>query len=107
MAYNVIITEVAKRDLLNTLDYIDNILKNPDAADKLLNEFIKKSNGLALFPEAPPIINDPALSEFNVRYVKVMNYLIFYAVRNSNVYIVRFLYKKTDWNTVLKKSYDL
>ena len=37
MKYNIHITHAAERDMANAYDYIDLVLKNPTAADKLLD----------------------------------------------------------------------
>lgn len=37
MKYNIHVTQAAERDMANAYDYIDLVLKNPTAADKLLD----------------------------------------------------------------------
>lgn len=43
MKYNIHITHAAERDMANAYDYIDLVLKNPTAADKLLDVADEKS----------------------------------------------------------------
>lgn len=38
MSYDIHITNAARRDLLNATDHIEFVLKNPKAADNLLDE---------------------------------------------------------------------
>ena len=50
MTYSVHITTAAERDVANATDYIDQVLKNPKAADELLEAFLQQVNDLAVFP---------------------------------------------------------
>ena len=50
MKYNIHITHAAERDMANAYDYIDLVLKNPTAADKLLDVADEKIGALAEFP---------------------------------------------------------
>lgn len=43
MKYNIHVTQAAERDMTNAYDYIDLVLKNPTAADKLLDVADEKS----------------------------------------------------------------
>lgn len=43
MKYNIHVTQAAERDMANAYDYIDLVLKNPTAADKLLDVADEKS----------------------------------------------------------------
>ena len=46
MKYNIHITHAAERDMANAYDYIDLVLKNPTAADKLLDVADEKIGAL-------------------------------------------------------------
>lgn len=57
MKYSIHVTQAAERDMANAYDYIDLVLKNPTAADKLLDVADEKSEhwqnsrtNLKLFP---------------------------------------------------------
>ena len=50
MKYNIHVTQAAERDMANAYDYIDLVLKNPTAADKLLDVADEKIGALAEFP---------------------------------------------------------
>ncbi|HCT90814.1 MAG TPA: type II toxin-antitoxin system RelE/ParE family toxin [Lachnospiraceae bacterium] len=77
-------------------DYIDFVLKNPKAADELLNEAETKINALSSFPDKFPLVDDPLLASWGIRFTLAKNYLIFYTVSDENqqVTVVRFLYQK-------------
>ena len=49
MTYEIYITAAAERDLLRASDHIEFILKNPKAADELLDEADAQINSLADF----------------------------------------------------------
>ena len=54
MKYNIHVTQAAERDMANAYDYIDLVLKNPTAADKLLDVADEKIGALAEFPHKFP-----------------------------------------------------
>ena len=55
MSYHLHITSVAERDISQAADYIEFVLKNPKAADDLLEETDQKINALLPFPQEHPI----------------------------------------------------
>ena len=104
MKYNIHVTQAAERDMANAYDYIDLVLKNPTAADKLLDVADEKIGALAEFPHKFEVVSDKLLSLWGIRFTIVMNYLAFYTVDDATqtVHIVRFLYGKSNWITILK-----
>ena len=104
MKYNIHVTQAAERDMANAYDYIDLVLKNPTAADKLLDVADEKIGALAEFPHKFEVVADKLLSLWGIRFTNVMNYLAFYTVDDATqtVHIVRFLYGKSNWITILK-----
>lgn len=108
MNYDIHITNAARRDL-NAVDYIEYVLKNPKAADELLDEAEKRINSLADFPEKFRLVDDTVLSSWGIRFIMVDNYLAFYIIddKKNMVIIVRFLYQKSDWNAILHQGISL
>ena len=104
MKYNIHVTQAAERDMANAYDYIDLVLKNPTAADKLLDVSDEKIGALAEFPHKFEVVSDKLLSLWGIRFTIVMNYLAFYTVDGATqtVHIVRFLCGKSNWITILK-----
>ena len=96
MKYNIHVTQAAERDMANAYDYIDLVLKNPTAADKLLDVADEKIGALADFPHKFEVVSDKLLSLWGIRFTIVMNYLAFYTVDDATqtVHIVRFLRQK-------------
>lgn len=83
MKYNIHITHAAERDMANAYDYIDLVLKNPTAADKLLDVADEKIGALAEFPHKFEVVSDKLLSLWGIRFTIVMNYLAFYTVDDA------------------------
>lgn len=106
MNYHLHITKTAEHDLENAADYIEFTLKNPTAADHLLDLAEEKFNSLIPFPEQHPLIDDPVLSTWAVRFVTINHYLGFYTVRGETIYVLRFLYAKQNWVSLLKQGID-
>lgn len=77
MSYHLHITSAAERDIFQAADYIEFVLKNPKAADDLLEETDQKINALLPFPQEHPIIEDKLLAAWDVRFTQIKNYLAF------------------------------
>ena len=109
MSYGIHITRAAERDLNSAVDYIEFVLLNPQAADALLDEAEIKIGELSIFPERFSLVDDPVLKAWGIRFTLVKNYIAFYVVSEENrtIYIVRFLYGKRDWVTILKQGFSL
>jgi len=109
MNYQIHITQVAEKDISNALDYIEFVLKSSKAANDLLKETEIKINALALFPKKFSLADDPILSSWGIRFTIVKNYLVFFVIfeEEHRVIIVRFLYGKSNWNSILKQGIPL
>ncbi|MDO4804360.1 MAG: type II toxin-antitoxin system RelE/ParE family toxin [Lachnospiraceae bacterium] len=109
MNYDIRITRTAERDLDSAADYIEFVLRNPQAADDLLDEAEKKIGELSTFPEKFALVDDPVLKAWGIRFTLVKNYIAFYVISKENhtISIVRFLYGKRDWITILKQGFSL
>ncbi len=109
MSYTIHITATAERDIINASDYIELVLKNPKAADDLLDEIELKINSLTNFPEKSKLVDDPVLASWGIRFIIINNYLAFYIIseEDKKVFIVRFLYQKSNWATILQQGVSL
>lgn len=85
-------------DFEDAAEYISETLKNPIAAENLLNLLVKKAYALAesVFPKAtkpfavPPQVDTPYYT------IPVGNYLAFYVVLDDVIEFRRFLYAHSD-----------
>lgn len=109
MTYNKHITATAERDILNASDHIEFSLKNPKAADELLEEVDTQINSLANFPHRFQIADDPILASWKIRFIIIKNYLAFYVIseETKQVIIVRFLFQKSNWTAILRQGFPL
>lgn len=106
MDYRIHITGVAEHDLNRAADYMEFVLKNPKAADDLLDEAERKIKPLSTFPEMYSLVDDPVLSSWGIRFVIVKGYLVFYTISEEEkmVNIVRLLYQKSNWKAILRQG---
>ena len=109
MIYDLHITSAAENDLNEAADYIEYVLLNPDAADRLLEAATERITTLTQFAERNALVDDPVLKAWGIRVIQVNNYLAFYVIseEESRVYVVRILYGKRDWIGILKQGFSL
>ena len=109
MNYHIHITQTAERDMISAADYIEFTLKNPEAADHLLDTAEEKINALSQFPQKFPLVDDRILSSWGIRFTIVNNYLAFYRISEAEkqITVVRFLYAKSNWASILKTGFPL
>ena len=107
MNYQIHITKTAERDLNRAVDHIEFSLKNPQAADRLLDDAEHEIMSLATMPERYALVDDPLLAAWGIRFVQIKNYLAFYVVSKETrtVHIIRFLYGKSDWVSILQHNF--
>ena len=108
-SYSIHITKAAERDIANAANYIEFALKNRQAAETLLDMVEEKIKSIATFPERFAVIEDALLSSWGIRFITVKNYLAFYLIdeTTSTVHIVRFLYGKRNWVSILKQGISI
>lgn len=109
MNYIIHITATAERDIIQAADYIEFTLKNPSAAEHLLDVITEQINSLADFPEKFRLVDDPVLTSWGIRFILINHYLAFYTVDTEKqlVTVVRFLYQKSNWNSILRQGFPL
>lgn len=109
MTYDIHITAAAERDLLRASDHIEFVLKNPKAADDLLDEAEARISSLTDFPDKFKLVDDPVLSSWGIHFVIVNGYLAFYVISEEThrVIVVRFLFQKSNWTTILGHGFSL
>ena len=109
MNYTIHITATAERDIMRAADHIEFNLKNPTAADHLLDVATEQINSLADMSQKFQLVDDPVLASWRIRYIIVNNYLAFYTIDEEKqlVIIVRFLYQKSNWNAILHQGFSL
>lgn len=109
MSYQVHITSTAEHDIMRAADYIEFVLKNPDATNNLLDTATEQIGSLSDLPQKFRLVDDPVLASWGIRFVIINNYFAFYIINEEKqtVIIVRFLYKKSNWSSILQKGFSL
>lgn len=104
MTYSIQYSLIAERDIDRATNYIMHNLKNPLAAHRLQLQEISSVKNLLHFPFKYPLIDDLLLAPYKIRYLPVNNYMLFYTIieETKTIYIVRFLYSRSDWKRILK-----
>ena len=106
MTYQVRITFRAQEDIDRAADYIEFVLKNPQAADTLLNAAEEEIASLSNMPERNALVRDDVLASWGIRCARIKNYLAFFTVDEARqtVYVIRFLYGKRNWAAILRSD---
>lgn len=109
MSYDIHITATAERDMLSASDHTEFSLKNPKAADELLDETDIKISSLADSPKRFQLVDDPVLASWGIRFIIIKGYLAFYVIseEDKRVTIVRFLFQKSNWIAILRQGFPL
>ena len=92
MSYQLHITSTAEHDIMRAVDYIEFTLKNPQAADNLLDAVTKQIGTLSDFPQKFRLVDDPV---YTIDEEK------------QTVIVVRFLYQKSNWCSILRQGFPL
>ena len=109
MSYQLYITATAEHDIMRAVDYIEFTLKNPDAADNLLDVATKQIGSLADLPQRFRLVDDSVLASWGIRFIIINHYLAFYTIdeERQTVIVVRFLYQKSNWTSILRQGFPL
>lgn len=92
---------LAALDMEQIFDYIAFELSNPTAATGQIDDFEKAFEGVCLFPESCPFINNEYVKDKSLRKLTVNNYIAFYRVNGGEIQVVRVLYGMRDYTDML------
>jgi len=108
MNYSLNITDIAEEDILATVRYIANELKNLVAANNLLDDIEKHEKTLEDTPGIYPFVHDEYLAGKGLKYVIIKNFLLFFTIdeKNKTVNVIRFLYGRRDWKNILRYNVE-
>jgi len=103
MSYSLCITDIAEEDISASITYIADVLKNPVAANNLLDEVERHEKILEETPNIYPLVRDEYLAGKGLRYTMIKNYLLFYVVdeNDKTVTVIRFLHGRRNWKSIL------
>ena len=99
--YNLEYSKDAKQDLIGIKQYIKYNLQEPETAQKLISKIRKEINTLKNNPEIYAIIDDDIIKKLEIRKLIVDNYIVFYRIQGNTIQIVRIMYGRRNWITLL------
>ena len=92
------------RDLDDIWDYIVSELQNRSAAEHVINRIMDAVDHLKNFAEMGTPLSSIADVGTGYRFLVSGNYMVFYRVQGSDVYIDRVLYGRSDYMSILFKD---
>lgn len=99
--YNIIYLPVARRDLINIIDYIAFDLEVPDTAIKMLDTIEASIQRLRDNPFRGNVYSSGKFNDVPYRQLFIKNYIVFYLILEDTVEIQRILYNKRDIGKLL------
>ncbi|NQX68238.1 type II toxin-antitoxin system RelE/ParE family toxin [Paenibacillus alba] len=101
--YHLVITELAEADLRKIADYIANELLEPTTARKMITRIAEAIFQLEQMPFRNGLVRDERLAANGIRHILVDSYIVFYVIseKEETVTIVRILYGKRQWSSLL------
>lgn len=101
MAYDVLITDAAQRDLDDIFAYINEKFLAPQAASNTLSNIKSAILKVAEIPEIGIDVSKRLDKKFKsselLRMIPAGNYLVFYIVSDQDLVILRVLYQRRNW----------
>ena len=98
---NIRYTPEAEDDLAGIKKYITEQLENPVAAVNTITKITKSIRRLELFPESGSRLSSIIDLNTDYRFLVCANYLAFYRINGNDVNIIRVLYGRRDYTTIL------
>jgi plasmid stabilization system protein ParE len=101
--YDIILETTAALDLYGILDYITDVLKQPETAERIFLSIEEQIMTLDYMPTRHNIVRDEPYASLGVRMMPVESYFAFYVVDEIKyeVHILRILYKRREWQNIL------
>jgi len=91
----------AMKDLNEIQDYIVTELCNPNAAFHVITKILSSVDRLQDFAKIGAPLSTVIETENNYRFLVCGDYMVFYRIAKTNVYISRILYGKRDYLSIL------
>ena len=98
---NILYTPEAEEDIAGIKEYISEQLNNPVAAANLVTKITKQIRKLEQFPELGARLSSIVNIVTDYRILVCDNYLAFYRIDGNDVCIIRVLYGRRDYITIL------
>ena len=99
--YKIEYSRDSKQDLIGIKQYIKYNLQEPKIADNLINKIRDGIEELKDDPRIYPIIDEEIIKRLEIRKILIENYIVFYRIKNQTIEIVRIMYGKRNWVSLL------
>ena len=101
--YEVILETTAVLDLYGILDYITDILKAPQSAQRVFFSIEKQVMSLNIMPARHNTVREEPYASMGIRIMHVENYNAFYVIdeQKQEVHVLRILYNRREWKNLL------
>ena len=96
--YEVRSTKQANDHVLEYAEYIQNVLLNPQAARKFVNDIRMAVKGLNQMPQRNPLTCEEPWRSMDIRKMEVRGYIVYYWIDEENkvVHVTGVVYGKRD-----------
>jgi len=103
MGYKLIVSTKSRKDINKITEYIINELKNPQAADRFLDDVAEKYEHIMENPHIYASCDNSNLKQLGYRKIVIKNYLILYRIDEENqiVYVVSIVYGRSNYPEML------
>ena len=91
----------AREDLIKIKRYIKYSLHECITAEKLVSKINLEIEKLKNNPKIYAIIDDEYIKRLEIRKIVVDNYIVFYRIYNYSIQIVRIMYGRRNWTSLL------
>ena len=101
--YDVVLATTAALDLYGILDYIKDVLKAPESAERVYWSTKDQVLSLDKMPHRFPLVREELFASMGVRLMPIESYNAFYIVdeQKSEVHILRIHYNRREWQNIL------
>jgi len=101
--YDVILETTVTLDLYGILDYITEVLKAPESAERVYWSIKDQVLSLDEMPYRFPLVREEPFASMGVRLMPVESYNAFYVIdeQKNEVHILRILYNRREWQNIL------
>lgn len=100
-------SEAAQNDLIDIKTYIEEELLNPSAASATVRRILNSLGILQTYAEAGAPLSSIVNIETTYRYIIAGNFVSFYRINGSDIYIDRLLYSRRDFMRVLFDTHTI
>jgi plasmid stabilization system protein ParE len=101
--YKIDISDYAKQDIRDMATYIRDELLEPAFADSTTEAVLSAISKLDFMPARIPLVKNERLAKQKIRGLQIKNYTVFFRIDEAlkTVDVVRVLYSRRDWQTIL------